>query len=94
MGRWDQGRAGAWLIWATAIGTGELAAMRRTCCTSEAVPAPPGKVTTSTETGAAAEVRATARLIASSSSSRLRIGPAARPWRRQLAGSTSTGQPS
>ena len=34
---------------ATAIGTGEREAMRRACCTSEAVPAPPGNATTSTE---------------------------------------------
>jgi len=83
-----------YMICATAIGTGELVAMRRACCTNEAVPAPPGKATTSTATGEAGDARATARLIASSSSSRLRIGPAARPWRRQSAGSTSTGQPS
>ena len=34
---------------ATEIGTGEREAMRLACCTSEAVPAPPGKATTSTE---------------------------------------------
>ena len=34
---------------ATEIGTGEREAIRRACCTSEAVPAPPGKATTSTE---------------------------------------------
>jgi hypothetical protein len=34
----------------TAIGTGELEAMRRASLTSEAVPAPPGKATTNTET--------------------------------------------
>ena len=33
----------------TAIGTGEREAERRACCTSEAVPAPPGKAITSTE---------------------------------------------
>ena len=33
----------------TEIGTGEREAMRLACCTSEAVPAPPGKATTSTE---------------------------------------------
>ena len=37
------------LTWATEIGTGDREAMRRACCTSEAVPAPPGKATTSTE---------------------------------------------
>jgi hypothetical protein len=34
---------------ATEIGTGERDAMRRASLTSEAVPAPPGKATTSTE---------------------------------------------
>ena len=34
----------------TAIGTGEREAMRRASLTSEAVPAPPGKATTNTET--------------------------------------------
>jgi hypothetical protein len=35
---------------ATEIGTGEREAMRRASLTSEAVPAPPGKATTNTET--------------------------------------------
>ncbi len=35
---------------ATEIGTGEREAMPRACRTSEAVPAPPGKAMTSTET--------------------------------------------
>ena len=39
----------AGLTSATEIGTGEREAMRLACCTSEAVPAPPGKATTSTE---------------------------------------------
>ena len=57
MARKDQERAEAGtaqspaegLISATEIGTGERKAIRRACCTSEAVPAPPGKATTSTE---------------------------------------------
>ncbi len=39
---------GGWTS-ATEIGTGERDAIRRACCTSETVPAPPGKATTSTE---------------------------------------------
>jgi hypothetical protein len=39
---------GGWTS-ATEIGTGEREAIRRACCTSETVPAPPGKATTSTE---------------------------------------------
>lgn len=79
---------------ATEIGTGERDAMRRACCTSEAVPAPPGKATTRTEAIEPGEVWATARAMACSSSSRLRIGPAARPWRLHSAGITTEDQPS
>jgi hypothetical protein len=43
------------------IGTGERDAIRRACCTSEAVPAPPGKATTNTEAIEPGEVWATAR---------------------------------
>ena len=78
----------------TAIGTGEREARRRAWCTSEAVPGPPGKATTSTEVETPGEVWASALATASSSSSRLRIGPAARPWRCHLAGMTSADQPS
>ena len=84
---------GGWTS-ATEIGTGERDAMRRACCTSEAVPAPPGKATTSTEAIEPGEVWATARAMACLSSSRLRIGPAARPWRRHSAGITREHQPS
>ena len=78
----------------TAIGTGERAAKRRACCTSEAVPGPPGNATTTTEATELGEVWATARAMACSSSSRLRIGPAARPWRSHRAGITTEDQPS
>ena len=37
-------------------GTGEREEQRRACCTSEAVPAPPGKAITSTEALKAGEV--------------------------------------
>jgi hypothetical protein len=46
---------------ATEIGTGERDAIRRACCTSEAVPAPPGTATTNTEAIEPGEVWATAR---------------------------------
>ena len=68
--------------------------MRRASLTREAVPDPPGKATTSTEVETPGEVWASARATASSRSSRLRIGPAARPWRRHSAGMTSADQPS
>jgi hypothetical protein len=45
---------------ATENGTGEREAMRRACCTSEAVPTPPGNATTSTEGIETGEVWATA----------------------------------
>lgn len=48
----------------TAIGTGERDAMRRACCTSEAVPGPPGKATTNTEASEPGEVWATALAMA------------------------------
>ena len=64
----------------TEIGTGERDAIRRVSLTSEAVPAPPGKATTSTEVRQLGELWETAWAMACSSSSRLRIGPAARPW--------------
>jgi hypothetical protein len=48
----------------TTSGTGELEAMRRACCTKEAVPAPPGKATTSTEAMEVGEEWATAWAIA------------------------------
>ena len=79
---------------ATEIGTGEHDAMRRASLTSEAVPAPPGKATTSTEVRQPGELWATARAMACSSSSRLRIGPAARPWSCHWAGITRADQPS
>ena len=79
---------------ATEIGTDEREAMRRACCTSEAVPRPPGKATTSTEAIETGEVWATARVMACSISSRLRIGPAARPCRSHWAGITTEDQPS
>jgi len=40
----------------TTTGTGEREEQRRACCTSEAVPAPPGKAITSTEALKAGEV--------------------------------------
>jgi len=78
----------------TARGTGEREAIRRACCTSDAVPGPPGKASTSTEVAANGEVWAMASAMANWSSSRLRIGPAARPWRSQAAGRAMAGQPS
>ena len=79
---------------ATEIGTGEREAMRRASLTSEAVPGPPGKATTNTEASEPGEVWATALAMACWSSSRLRIGPAARPWRSHRAGITTEDQPS
>ena len=84
----------AGLTSATQIGTGEWDAMRRASFTSEAVPGPPGKATTSTEASEPGEVWATALAMACSSSSRLRIGPAARPCRSHWAGITAEDQPS
>ena len=60
----------------TATGTGEREEQRRACCTSEAVPAPPGKAITSTEAEKDGEVWAWASMRACSSSWRLRMGPA------------------
>ncbi len=57
------------LTWATEIGTGEREAMRRASCTSEAVPEPPGKATTSAEAIEPREVWATARAMACASNS-------------------------
>ena len=79
---------------ATEIGTGEWEAMRRASLTSEAVPGPPGKATTNTEAIEPGEVWAMALAMACSSSSRLRIGPAARPCRSHWAGITADDQPS
>ena len=78
----------------TAIGTGEREAVRRACCTSEAVPAPPGKAITSTEAENDGEVWAWASMSACSSSCRLRMGPAQRPKRRHSAARDWTRQPS
>lgn len=63
----------------TTTGTGEREEQRRACCTSEAVPAPPGKAITSTEALNAGEVWAWASTRACSSRRRLRMGPARRP---------------
>jgi len=63
----------------TSTGTGEREEQRRACCTSEAVPGPPGKAITSTEAVNAWEVRAWASARACSRRRRLRIGPALRP---------------
>ena len=63
----------------TTTGTGEREEQRRACCTSEAVPGPPGKAITSTETLNAGEVWAWASTRACSSRRRLRMGPALRP---------------
>ena len=79
---------------ATQIGTGEWDAMRRASLTSEAVPGPPGKATTNTEASDPGDVWAMALAMACWSSSRLRIGPAARPWRSHWAGITRDDQPS
>ncbi len=78
----------------TVRGTGERDAMRRASCTSDVVPGPPGKASTSTEVAASGEVWAMASAMANWSSSRLRIGPAARPWRSQAAGRAMADQPS
>jgi hypothetical protein len=60
-------------------GTGEREEQRLACCTSDAVPGPPGKEITSTEALNAGEVWAWASTRACSSRRRLRIGPALRP---------------
>jgi hypothetical protein len=62
-----------------ARGTGEREEQRLACCTSDAVPGPPGKAITSTEALNAGEVWAWASTRACSSRRRLRIGPALRP---------------
>ena len=49
---------------------------------------------TSTEVECPGEVWASASAMANWSNSRLRIGPAARPWRSHAAGRASAGQPS
>ena len=63
----------------TTTGTGEREEQRRACCTSEAVPAPPGKAITSTEVLNAGQVWTWASTRACSSRRRLRMGPARRP---------------
>jgi hypothetical protein len=63
----------------TTTGTGEREEQRLACCTSDAVPGPPGKAITSTEALNAGEVWAWASTRACSSRRRLRIGPALRP---------------
>ena len=63
----------------TTTGTGEREEQRRACCTSEAVPGPPGKAITSTEALNAGEVWAWLPPGPARGGADCRIGPALRP---------------